>query len=279
MAGTDRCKEMTVKRGLSLLTLGIPVLCMFIAVPAFGQEGARTVRRLERQLREFDSAYRLTIPQDQPIAERLTLDYGGSFRFGLYGIDNEFGNTRILRQYDTTLYLRAELDGAHRFYGRLRFLYDDFNSGHSFDGRGDQWQWPVGDRYWYQFDLRGAKLAETGQRVDYNVNVKAGRQFVHWGSGLSLSQGLYAGLVDIEAWDFGLTGLVGITPSTGTIDFDGSRPNFDQDTDRAYLGGSLEYRGWASHRPYISALVQRDHNDLDRTVFQTPVGDYPTRFD
>ena len=43
-----------------------------------------------------------------------------------------------MRQYDTRLYLRAELDGAHRFYGRLRFEYNDWNSGRSFDGRGDE---------------------------------------------------------------------------------------------------------------------------------------------
>ncbi len=104
---------------------------------AFGQQDADVVRRLERQLREFDSMYRLTIPSDQPIAERLLLDFGGTYRFGFYTIDSPSGRTRILRQSDARLYLRAELDGTHRFFGRLRFLYNDWNTGDDFDGRGD----------------------------------------------------------------------------------------------------------------------------------------------
>jgi len=254
------------------------VACLLAAAPAFGQDDADTIRRLERQLRDLDQAYRLAIPQDQPISERLILDYGGSVRFGFLAVDNEYGTTRLLRQTDGILYLRAELDGAHRFFGRLRFLYNDFNSGDSFDGQGDELEEPIGDRYWYQFDLRGAKLSETGERPDYNVNIKAGRQFVHWGSGLSLSNVLYAGLLDVELADFGFMGLVGLTPSTGTIDFDGSRPGFDTDTDRAFFGGAVEYRGLPTHRPYFSFLAQRDHNDRDYGVFRTGIGEYPTRF-
>ena len=250
-----------------------------VAAPAWGQTSPDVVRRLERQLRQLDATYRLAVPPDQPIAERLMFDYGGSLRFGLLSVDAPCGETRILRQTDGILYLRAELDGAHRFFGRLRFLYNDFNGHDSFDGRGDEWEEPIGDRYWYQFDLRGAKLAETGQRLDYNVNLKAGRQFVHWGSGVTLSNVLYAGLLDVELADFGFTGLLGLTPSSGTIDWDGSRPGFDSDTDRAYFGGMIEYRGFAAHRPYFSALVQRDHNERDQHTFRTPIFNYPTEFD
>jgi hypothetical protein len=248
------------------------------AVPAWGQTDGDVVRRLERQLRQLDATYRLAVPAGQPIAERLMLDYGGSIRFGLLGVDAPCGETRILRQTDGVLYLRAELDGAHRFFGRLRFLYNDFNDHDSFDGRGDEWEEPIGDRYWYQFDLRGAKLAETGQRSDYNVNIKAGRQFVYWGSGLTLNNVLYAGLLDAELADFGFTGLLGLTPSSGTIDWDASRPGFDSDTDRAYFGGQIEYRGFATHRPYFFALVQRDHNERDEHTFRTPIFNYPTEF-
>lgn len=260
-------------RGIALVA-GIAV-----AAPAWGQANPDIVRRLERQLRQLDATYRLAVPADQPIAERVMFDYGGSIRFGVLGVDAPCGETRILRQTDGVLYLRAELDGAHRFFGRLRFLYNDFNGHDSFDGRGDEWEEPVGDRYWYQFDLRGAKLAETGQRVDYNVNLKAGRQFVHWGSGATLSNVLYAGLLDVELADFNFTGLLGLTPSSGTIDWDGSRPGFDSDTDRAYFGGMIEYRGFASHRPYFSALVQRDHNERDEHTFRTPIFNYHTEFD
>ena len=92
--------------------------------------------------------YRLAIPSDQPIAERLLLDFGGTYRFGFYAIDESSGETRILRQSDARLYLRAELDGAHRFFGRLRFLYNDWNGGDSFDRRGDELDDPIADPYW-----------------------------------------------------------------------------------------------------------------------------------
>jgi hypothetical protein len=245
---------------------------------AFGQQ-PDSVRQLERRLRDIDRDLRLSIPADQPIAERLLFDYGGTHRFGFYAIDDEDGNTRVLRQNDTRLYLRAELDGTHRFFGRLRFLYEDWNSGDSFDGRDDELVDPIGERYWYQFDLRGALLASRGERVPYNVNVKVGRQFVDWGSGLALSNSMYAALLDVEAFDFGLIGLAGITTGSDTVDFDGSRPGFDSDTDREYFGGSLEYRGFASHRPYVYFLAQRDNNGDELAVFAGPLLPIPTRFD
>ncbi len=245
---------------------------------AFGQQDADVVRRLERQLREFDSMYRLAIPSDQPIAERLLLDFGGTYRFGFYTIDSPSGRTRILRQSDARLYLRAELDGTHRFFGRLRFLYNDWNAGDDFDGRGDELEDPIAERYWYQFDLRGATLAERGERVPYNLNIKVGKQFVTWGSGLTLSHALYAGLVDVEFASLGLIGLAGLTPSGDTVDFDGSRPGFDSDTDRAFFGGALEYRRSATHRPYVFVLTQRDHNERDFATFTGSLGAIPTRF-
>ena len=256
----------------------IAALVLWGMAPAFGQQDADVVRRLERQLREFDSMYRLAIPSDQPIAERLLLDFGGTYRFGFYAIDAPSGETRILRQSDARLYLRAELDGAHRFFGRLRFLYNDWNGGDSFDGRGDELADPIGERYWYQFDLRGAIRADRGEHVPYNVNIKAGKQFVTWGSGLTLSHALYAGLLNVELADFGLIGLVGLTPSGDTVDFDGSRPGFDTDTDRVFFGGALEYRRSANHRPYVFLLAQRDHNDRDFATFASPFGPIPTRF-
>jgi hypothetical protein len=251
-----------------------------VCVPgvARGQPAPDVVQRLERQLRQVDQEYRLTIPPGQPIEERLLLDYGGTFRFGFYSIDGPTGSSHFLRLYDLRLYLRAELDGAHRFFGRLRFLYEDWNSGDSFDGRGDELANPIGERYWYEFDLRGAVLASRGERLPYNVNLRTGKQFVEWGSGLTYSDALYAALLDVEAFDLGLIGLAGVTPGHDTIDFDGSRPKFDTNTERAYAGAALEYRAPETHRPYAFFLVQRDNNSEDFTVFQGPLGPIPTSF-
>lgn len=246
--------------------------------PAAAQTDPDRVRLLERRLQHIDASYRLTIPQDQPISERLMLDYGGSYRFGFFSIDDAQSNSRILRQHDGILYALAELDGAHRFFGRLRFRYHDYRGDDSFDGRGDRLITPIGDRYWYQFDLRGLRQAQTGETIDYNINIKGGRQFVHWGSGIAFSNQLYGGLLDVEVHDWGIVGLAGITPASSTVDFDASRRNFDRNTKRAFFGGMLEYRGFAQHRPYFYALVQRDRNNDERT-FITPIGNFPTRFD
>lgn len=249
-----------------------------VAAPAAAQTDPERLRLLERRLQHIDASYRLAVPQDQPISERLMFEVGGSYRFGFYAIDNAQSNTRILRQHDGILYALAELDGAHRFFGRLRFRYHDYNSGDSFDGRGDRLITPLGDRYWYQFDLRGLHQARTGETPDYNINFKGGRQFVHWASGIPLSNQLYGGVLDVEIGDWGAVGIAGITPASSTVDFDASRTNFDRDTKRAYFGGMLEYRGFAQHRPYFYALVQRDENDDERT-FITPIGSFPTQFD
>ena len=235
------------------------------------------LRQLEQQLREIDTQLRLSVPADQPVSERMQLDVGGSIRFGFFAIDDATGSTRILRQTDGMLYAQLDLDGAHRFFGRLRFRYNDFNSGDSFDGRGDRFVTPIGDRYWYQFDLRGLHRARTGERLDHNFTLRVGRQFVTWGSGLTLSNEMYAALVDLEAFDFGLAGIAGVTPRSSTVDFDGTRPDFDRNTKRRFFGGLLEYRGNPNFRPYGFALVQRDRNDDFRT-FNTPIGSFPTDF-
>ncbi len=243
-----------------------------VAASATAQNDAAFRRSIERRLQEIDSTYRLTVPPDQPIAERLQLEFGGSARFGLVTSDNSASVTRVLRQSDATFHARAELDGAHRFFGRLRLLYNDFNSGDSFDGRGDELEEPIGDRYWYEFDSAGAEIARTGERPDTTVNIKGGRQYVLWGSGLALSNVLYAGLVDVGIGDIGLIGLAAATPPTGTIDFDGTRPGFDEDTRRNFFGGRIELRGMARHVPSVSFLAQRDENDLNTRIFPTPFG-------
>jgi hypothetical protein len=246
---------------------------------AVAQQRPDVIRRLERQQRQFDATFRYAVPPDQPIAERLLMDYGGSARFGFYSIDDAGGSSHFLRQSDAILYLRAELDGAHRFFGRLRFLYNDYNSGDDFDGRGDDLDEPIGDRYWYEFDARGAHLAATGERLGWNVNARGGRQWLDWGSGLAFSNTLLGGVASAELGPVNLRGVAGVTPGSSTVDFDGSRPGFDSDTSRGYYGLLLEYAGLSAHRPYVYYLMQRDYNSRDFRVFRTIAADIPTSFD
>lgn len=245
-----------------------------LAAGGAAAQDSDAVRRLERQLQEFDRELRLTVDPNQPIAERLLLDVGGTTRLSFFSIDDEFSDAHYLRQFDTRLYVRADLDGAHRVFGRLRFQYDDWNSGDDFDGDGDDWNQPFAERYWYEFDLRGAIQAKSGVRPDYNVNFRLGRQFVQWGSGLTLTGVMQAGLLDIEVGSLGFTAIAGVTGTRDTVDFDGSRPGYDDRTERWYFGGKLEWRGLADHTPYAFLIYQDDQNE-DGTVL---IAGNPTDF-
>ncbi len=253
----------------------VALLALAAGAPALAQSDPEAVQRLERQLRETDQALRITVPPDQPISERLLLDAGATLRLAYYFVDDSSPNRRELRQYEGRVYARAELDGAHRFYARLKFQYDDFNPGDSFDGRGDDWNDPFLERAWYEFDLRGLERARTGTASDYNVNIRAGKQFIHWGSRLTLSNTMFAGVLDLEFGALGITALGGITAPKDVIDFDGSRPGFDSSVNRTLVGAQLEHRGLASHRPYISFLAQIDQERNDFFGFG---GLFPTRF-
>jgi hypothetical protein len=254
------------------------VMSALAAGAASAQADRDILDRVERLSQDLDIRYRLTVPPDQPIFERLLLDHRASLRFGLLAVDNELGSTRILRQSDAQLQVLAQLDGAHTLYGRLRFLYHDFNSGDSFDGRGDEFEPPIGDRYWYQYDDRSRRIAETGVAGEGNIRVKVGRDYFQWGAGLALNNVLYHGLLDLELGPLGLRGLVGLTPATQTVDFDASRPGFDDATRRQYLGVELEWRGDPRHRPSIAYLVQRDRGHRNFALIPTALNDAPTSF-
>ncbi|MGD9692557.1 MAG: alginate export family protein [Phycisphaerales bacterium] len=251
------------------------VLALAAGAPTLAQSDPEAVQRLERQLRETDQALRISVPADQPISERLLFDAGATLRFAYYFVDDSSPNRRELRQYEGRVYARAELDGAHRFYARLKFQYDDFNPGDSFDGRGDDWNDPFLERAWYEFDLRGLERARTGTASDHNLNIRAGKQFIHWGSGLTLSNTMFAGLLDLEFGSLGFSVLGGITAPKDVIDFDGTRPGFDSSVNRTFVGAQLEHRGLASHRPYISFLAQIDQ---ERNDFFDFGGLFPTRY-
>ncbi|MEE3001983.1 MAG: hypothetical protein VX908_04715, partial [Planctomycetota bacterium] len=140
---------------------------MALASVAHGQGGAveanrqlEVITRLEQELQDQDMAYRRQMADAQTVTERLTLDVGGSFRFGLASLDEATGSSRTLRQYETNLYLLSKFDGGHTFFGNLRFLYNDWNPGDSPDD--DGWLYPYGNRYWYELDTRALNMYQRG---------------------------------------------------------------------------------------------------------------------
>ncbi len=266
-------------RGTALAcSAGLSSLFLITAAPAQVPASGDVQKQLEKQMRQYDDAWRLEVPEDATFSERLLLDYGASARFGLYSIDDAESHGHTLRQYDGRAWLRADLDGMNRVYARLKFQYDDFNHGDDFDGRGDEWRRPVDERWWYEFDLHGRERGRA-EAPPWNVDLKVGKQFVQWGSGLAISAALIAAQMELTYGGVALDLLGGDTPFDDTVDFDVSRPAFDANVKRRFVGALLEAR-CGDNVPYAYYLVQRDHNDHDYTLYQGPGGLlFPTLFE
>ncbi|MBT7352423.1 MAG: hypothetical protein HN811_08165, partial [Phycisphaerae bacterium] len=118
---------------------------------AFAQNrGTALLNRLEQQMLDNEIDRRLQNSRGQTFGEQLTLDYGASLRFGWAKLDNANYEPYGLRQYEANVYLQATAAGGHKAFGNLRFLYSQYyNSDNDNNGLLD----PLGNRYWYQFDL------------------------------------------------------------------------------------------------------------------------------
>ncbi len=233
------------------------------------------LERFERQLEQIRRETQLLmVSPEVPPDQRLYYDFGGDITFNFLAIDDPLQNTHILRQTSLTGYGRLNFDGAHDFFLRGRVTYNDFNSGDSFDGEGDEWVGPRLERAIYRFDLARYMGAYHGKDLRGNVVVQGGRQLVHWTSGLVLSRELDGAMIDLSWEDVTLTILAGRTVED-TADIDSSRPDFDDETRRNFFGGMIAWQVTPYHRPYVYGLVQEDDNSDDTLS----IGGTTTRFD
>ena len=122
-----------------------------------------------------------------PIGERVYLDYGGFTTFNYISLDDSNDDNRTLGEYDLTLYAHLNVDGAHESSIRGRGYYRDFNDGDSFDRAVNGWDGHLELAAVYRFDLARSVAAYQGKQIDNNVVIKAGRDFVFWGNGLTLA--------------------------------------------------------------------------------------------
>jgi hypothetical protein len=249
---------------LASLCLVAAVVAMVAATPS--ARGQADLERFERQLEQIQRDTRLRVDQRIPAEQRTLFEYGGYLSLQYLSLDDQNGDNHGLRQYDIVGYAHLNLDGVHEFYGSLRGSYRDFNPGDPFttsDGvggagsEGSGWRGDL-DRAYYRFDLQRYKAAYAGQKIDYNVTFTGGRQLVYWANGLTLSQVLDAALVDVDLGAVQLEFLAGLTPRR-TVDFDSSRPHFDDNTFRGFYGVLASTRV-GTHKPYAYALFQQDYN-------------------
>jgi hypothetical protein len=245
--------------------------CWLITTGALAQT---SVERFNRQLEQIQRETTLQADTNVPLDQRTLFDYGGYLGLNYLTVEDLNRNTHVLREYDLTGYTRLNIDGVHEFFFRGIARYRDFNKGDSFDGEGDEAQFRF-DRAYYRFDLQRYKAAYEGALIDYNLAFQGGRQLIYWGNGLVISQPLDAAVIDLKSGDFGAQIMGGFTPVHDTVDFDSSRPAFDDHTRRGFYGAQIFWQVTPRHRPYAYVLFQQDYNHSDAKI----TGIFQTRFD
>jgi hypothetical protein len=256
-----------------LTSLCIGAVFGLFALPAFGQQ-QRDLARFERSLEQIQRDTILSINPNVPVNQRVYFDYGAYITAGYLSLDDNVNDNHVLRQIQFLPYMRLNLDNVHEIFIRGIIGYRDFNEGDSFDGLGDE---PIDgdlDVGYYKFDLARYMAAYKGQKTDYTLTVKGGRDLVYWANGLVLSDRLDGVMIDGGAGNFGFSFVAGVTP-TRTVDFDATRPKFDFNTRRGFYGLMLN-TNIAGHQPYVYAMLQRDYNDRDEELTS---GAITTRFD
>jgi len=231
---------------------------------AYGQED---LERFERRMAQYQRETRIMVDHNIPLQQRAVIDFGGYFTPTYLSLDDADGKHHVLREYDLVLYGRLNIDNAQEFFVLGRGIYRDWAPGDSFDGKPDGAEGRL-ERAFYRFDLSKYQATKTGEvNVDFNVVGQAGRQLIYWGNGLTLTEILDGGSVTVTKGPVDLNFLAGVTPEH-TVDFDSSRPNFEDQTRRGFYGGMLVTHV-SGHEPYAYVLAQQDynHDDVAQTRF------------
>jgi hypothetical protein len=250
-------------RHASIVLVMMITLGMF--VPAAIAQVDRTQSFLNQQ-RQVEDDIRLQLDRTLPASQKVLLDWGGWYGSYLFSFDDG-ERERILRRQDIRLWgsLNAD-DGIHQAYARMRLSYNDYNTGDSYDGNDDDLEGPDLDRGWYQLDL--AKLLRKHGEVDLpcDLTVKAGRDYVIFGTGYALSLPLDAVQVTTGLGDLKIDTLLARS-ITSYDNLDTSRPDPGR-SDRCFYGVQLRYTGFKNHEPFLYYFSQRDRqNDVDPFIF------------
>jgi len=257
------------------------VLWGLLALPVHAQQQTDT-ERFERRMEQVQQQNRVLANPDEPIGERALIDYGAYTTFSYFSIDDLNHNNHGLRQADLVAYGRVNLDGAQELFLRGRITFQDFNHGDSFDGEGNK-EHAVVEQAFYRFDLARYLAAYRGIATTDDFAFQGGRQTVLWGNGLVLDQDIDGGVFDLVSGPASLEAIGGQSVPD-TVDFDTSRPGFDDRTRRGYFGALFSVQ-IEKHRPYAYVLAQQDYNPSEVLVtnFGTGATGIPnvstTRFD
>ncbi len=252
------------------LRLIIAVALACAAAPAArAQDDA--ARRIDRTRQGIERDTQGQVDDALPLSQRALVDYGAYATYSYLSFDDANHDNHGLNQFELVAYGQVKLDAANEFYVRGRGEYLDYNPGDAPNQRPNQIAGVV-EEAWYRFDLAEVCRANKQDRPPVDVELKAGRQFVDWGAGLTLDQ--YADGVSASFRSKPVTlDLLACMTIRQTTDFDTSRPDLDISTERGFFGARVTTPIGRAN-PYGYVLAQRDFNrgeDPDTHV-------YPTRY-
>ena len=268
MTADHRQDTSTRERQRRALRLACAIVATTIAPGLSAQ-----VLSLQRDPDSFVNQQRLVQEQLRPAfdaeltdTQRISFDYGGWYSLYYFQFDDGVNSSRTLRRHDLRRWARLAFgEGTHEFYVRVRLSLLDFNHGDSYDGNEDDIEGTNLERGYYRFDLARARAASGASPPETNVVLRAGRDLVQFGHGITLATPLDHVSVTATRDDFAISILAGKTVGSGD-DFDVSR--IASRLRRTFLGGQIEYLGLERHRPFAYVLWQRDrHGDRNFRPF------------
>jgi hypothetical protein len=220
---------------------------------------------LAQRERVLDEPFRLMMDEQVPTSKRALFDWGGWFRSSYWYLDEKVGRgpddrdgSRGLRRQQLRLWGDLNIDQAHEFYARGRLDYLDWNHGSSLDHNDSDWEGADLERGWYRFQLSQWLNGRGEAPGNFDFSIKAGRQYVEFGTGLALAVPLDAVLASAYYQDWQLTGLLAQSiPSSKNIDR--SVPD-NREESRNYWGLQLNYAGLPDHTPFVYYYSQDDQD-------------------
>jgi hypothetical protein len=242
----------------------------FVVFGICGQVFAQdTAQRIDRTLDQIQRDTQTQMDAGLPVSQRALIDYGGYTTYSYLSFDDATHNNHGLNDFELVGYARVNLDNANELYVRGRGNYLDYNPGDSPNGKPNHIDGVV-EEAWYRFDLANYETSLGHVKPVDDIQFKGGRQFVAWGIGLTLDQYADGISANLKTRFFNVD-LLGCVTIRQTIDFDTSRPDFDESTERGFYGVKVNVPV-GRQNPYAYILFQRDYNraqPLDAHIIST----------
>jgi Alginate export len=192
------------------------------------------------------------------------------------GLPNRDDGYHVLRWQQLRVWGFLNLDQVHQFYARGKLDYWDWNQGTSYDHNDSDWEGMNLERGWYDFKLSRARKVYGWDPSDFDLQLRLGRQYVQFGTGLALSIPLDAVLLTADYQGWQLTGL-GAQSIESSKNIDRSIPD-ETNEERCFWGLQLRYNGWRDHEPFVYYFEQTDKNGGMEETITLPDTIYDQKF-